>query len=225
MQLSIITPTLNEGDKIRGTLAALQGLRSRGHEVIVVDGGSCDDTLQAASQGADLVLQSLPGRARQMNAGAEVAGGEVLLFLHADCCLPDHADRLVNEALASEKAWGRFDVKLSGEHSLFYVIAFFMNLRSRVTGIATGDQAVFIRRECFRTVGGFPDIRLMEDVALSKALRKHHYPARVSTKVVTSSRRWEEHGIFNTIALMWRLRLAYFLGADPDKLHDRYYCH
>lgn len=224
-KLSIIIPTLNEGDNIRDTLNALLGLRARGHEVIVVDGGSGDDTLQAASQGADRVLQSLPGRARQMNAGAEIASGDVLLFLHADSCLPDNADQLIDSALTHGKTWGRFDVKLSGNHPMFGVIAFFMNLRSRIAGIATGDQAIFVRRDCFQTAGGFPPIRLMEDIALCKTLRKLHYPTCISTRVVTSSRRWETQGIFKTIALMWRLRLAYFFGADPDKLHDQFYCH
>lgn len=223
--LSVIIPTLNEGDHIRDTLEALRALRARGHEVIVVDGGSRDDTLQAASDGADRVLQSPPGRALQMNMGAEPAAGEVLLFLHADSCLPADADRLIDEALACRKTWGRFDIRLSGKHPLFHVIAFFMNLRSRITGVATGDQAIFVRRECFQTVGGFPRIRLMEDVALSKTLRKGYgYPARIAAKVVTSSRHWETRGIVKTIMLMWQLRLAYFLGADPDKLHDRYYC-
>jgi rSAM/selenodomain-associated transferase 2 len=224
-KLSIIIPTLNEGGNIRDILAALRELRSCGHEAIVVDGGSCDDTLRAAAEGADRVLQSPPGRALQMNAGAEVAAGEVLLFLHADSYPPADADRLIDRALASRKAWGRFDVRLSGDHPLFHVIAFFINLRSRMTGIATGDQAMFVRRECFQAVGGFPRIRLMEDVALSKALRKRFgYPARISARTVTSSRHWETRGIFKTVTLMWRLRLAYFLGADPDKLHDRYYC-
>lgn len=225
MQLSIIIPTLNESDNIRDTLAALRALRSRGHEVIVVDGGSRDDTLQAASEDADRVLQSPPGRALQMNAGAEAAAGEVLLFLHADSCLPADADRLIDEALACRKTWGHFDVRLSGGHPLFYIIAFFMNLRSRVTGVATGDQAMFVQRARFQAVGGFPHIRLMEDIALSKTLRKRYgYPARIPVKVVTSSRHWETRGIVKTIMLMWRLRLAYFFGADPDKLHDRYYC-
>ncbi|HEX7027319.1 MAG TPA: TIGR04283 family arsenosugar biosynthesis glycosyltransferase [Gammaproteobacteria bacterium] len=223
MQLSVIIPALNEGDNIRQTLAALQGLRSRGHEVIVVDGGSVDGSVQAANDGADNVLQSPPGRAGQMNAGAETARGDVLVFLHADSRLPENADSLIDWALAGEKSWGRFDATLSGSHLMFHVIAFFMNLRSRLTGTATGDQAIFVRRDCFHSIGGFPPIRLMEDIALCKTLRKIHYPARITARVVTSSRRWEVNGIFKTILLMWRLRLAYFFGADPDKLHNQYY--
>lgn len=223
MQLSIIIPTLNEGDNIRNTLASLQGLRSRGHEVIVVDGGSHDDTLQAVAHGVDVILQSPPGRARQMNAGAQAARGQVLLFLHADSYLPDKADQLIDNTLTHKKVWGRFNVRLNGNNPMFYIIAFFMNLRSRLTGIATGDQAIFIRRECFEAVNGFPIIRLMEDIALCKTLRRLHYPACISAKVITSSRRWETRGIFKTITLMWRLRLAYFFGADPDRLYKLYY--
>jgi rSAM/selenodomain-associated transferase 2 len=158
-----------------------------------------------------------------MNAGARLARGFVLLFLHADTILPDGADRLIAEALADQAyAWGRFDVRIAGRHPMLAVVAVLMNLRSRLTGIATGDQAMFVRREAFEQVGGFPDIPLMEDISLSRSLKHLSRPACLAAKAVTSGRRWERNGLFRTVLLMWRLRLAYFLGADPAKLARRY---
>jgi rSAM/selenodomain-associated transferase 2 len=221
--LSIIIPTLDEGEAIADTLAALQPLRARGCEVIVADGGSADDTVALARPLADAVLPSPPGRARQQNAGAAVAAGEVLLFLHADTRLPDGADARVVDGLSrSGRGWGRFDVRLSGRHPMLRVIERMMGLRSRLSGIATGDQAIFVRREWFRAVGGFPEIPLMEDVALSQALKRRGRPLCLRETVTTSSRRWERRGVYRTMALMWRLRLAYWLGADPAVLADRY---
>ena len=221
MKLSIIVPVLNEASGIAAALQALAPLRARGHEVIVVDGGSHDGTPALAASFADRVLQAPRGRARQMNAGAAIAGGDALLFLHADTRLPSDADRLVAEALARRR-WGRFDVRIEGGPALLAVVAFFMNWRSRLSGIATGDQAMFARREAFESIGGFPDLPLMEDIELSARLKKHSPPACIAVRAVTSGRRWQRCGVLRTILLMWRLRLAYFLGARPDELARRY---
>jgi len=221
--LSIIIPTLNEAEAIGGTLAALQPLRARGCEVIVADGGSADATVSLARPLADAVVASEPGRARQQNAGAAAATGDVLLFLHADTRLPADADLLIADGLrATGRVWGRFDVRLTGRHPMLRVIERMMGLRSRLSGIATGDQAIFARRDWFRAVGGFPEIPLMEDVALSKALKQLGPPLCLRETVTTSSRRWEQRGVWRTMVLMWRLRLDYWLGADPARLADRY---
>jgi rSAM/selenodomain-associated transferase 2 len=222
--VSIIMPVLNETKVISDTLAPLQAMRAAGHELIVVDGGSTDDTLGKASALADMSLSSTRGRARQMNSGAMQASGDVLLFLHADTRLPvDGIPALLKELEKSGKIWGRFDVRLSGRHPLLRVVACMMNWRSRITGIATGDQAMFVRREAFQALNGFPDIPLMEDIALSSALQSGFgRPLCLRKRVVTSSRRWQEGGILRTIMLMWKLRLAYFLGASPERLARQY---
>jgi rSAM/selenodomain-associated transferase 2 len=222
--LSIVVPTLNEAAGIVAFLQPLQRLRERGVEVILADGGSRDGTAAAASPLVDRILFSPRGRALQMNAGAAVAGGDVLLFLHADTCLPDQAERLILQGLAeTERRWGRFDVRLSGAASLLRIVEWMMNRRSRLTGIATGDQGLFVERRLFEEVGGFPPIALMEDVELSATLRRRGRPLCLEQTVVVSSRRWEKHGIWRTIALMWRLRLAYYLGAKPARLAQIYY--
>jgi rSAM/selenodomain-associated transferase 2 len=193
-------------------------MRARGHEVIVADGGSEDATRELAAPHADQVILAPRGRSRQMNAGAAAASGDALLFLHADTRLPANADRLIIHGL-EKNLWGRFDVAIEGRSALLPVIALLMNLRSRLTGIATGDQAIFVRRDAF---GGFPEIALMEDVAFSKAMKRRSPPACLREKAVTSGRRWDERGVWRTMILMWRLRLAYFLGAAPDELARRY---
>jgi rSAM/selenodomain-associated transferase 2 len=221
MIVSIIMPVLNEADRIEAALKALAPLRERGCEVIVVDGGSTDDTLAAAAAGADRVLTAPRGRASQMNAGARAACGDVLLFLHADTRLPDNADRLVQDRLArSGRSWGRFDVQFT--EGALPLIAASMNLRSRLTGVATGDQAMFVTRTAFESVGGFPDIALMEDIALSSQLKRISQPLCLAARVTTSPRRWQTHGVVRTVLLMWRLRLAFFLGARPDALARAY---
>ncbi len=222
MRLSIIIPALDEEAAIPATLAALAPLRARGHEVIVVDGGSSDRTRDVARAGADRVLDAAPGRARQMNAGARAASGDVLLFLHADTLPPPQADESIRRGLESGRAWGRFDVRIAGRSPALALIACLMNARSRLTGIATGDQAIFVRRDAFRCAGGFPDVELMEDVVLSRALRGVSPPACLRERVTTSGRRWERHGVARTVLLMWWLRLRFFLGADPARLARRY---
>jgi rSAM/selenodomain-associated transferase 2 len=223
VKLSIIVPVLNEADGIAAMLEGLAPLRARGTEVIVVDGGSQDKTVENARERADLVLCAPQGRAVQMNGGAARASGDVLVFLHADTRLPADADRLIIEGLErSRRIWGRFDVTIAGKERVLSVIAFFMRLRSRLTGIATGDQGMFVRRTAFSAVGGFPPIALMEDIALSKALKHMGRPLCLRERVITSGRRWQEHGLLRTLVLMWCLRLAFFFGADPDRLARRY---
>jgi rSAM/selenodomain-associated transferase 2 len=222
-RLSIIMPVLNEGEHIVAALDALAELRSLGVEVIVADGGSRDATIRRARMHADYVLAAPRGRAVQMNAGAARSRGDVFLFLHSDTRLPRDAEHVVLNGLQrTGRSWGRFDVKIEGRGLMLRVIGCFMNMRSRLTGIATGDQAIFVRRDAFQSVGGFPEIPLMEDIALSKALKRISSPLCLSERVVTSGRRWEEGGVFTTMLLMWRLRLAYFCGADPKELARRY---
>ena len=221
--LSIIIPTLNEAAVMVGTLMALQPLRRRGSEVIVVDGGSTDATCALAAPLVDSVIKAPHGRAKQMNVGARYARGDVLLFLHADTRLPEPADSLlVSELLDERWLWGRFDVAIEGTHRFLGVIAWFMNRRSHLTGIATGDQAMFVRRHAFATVGGFPEIPLMEDIALSRSLKCLGRPLCLRERAVTSGRRWKQRGVLRTIVLMWRLRASYWLGVDPARLAQAY---
>jgi rSAM/selenodomain-associated transferase 2 len=222
-RLSIVVPALNEAANIVGALERLQPLRARGHEVIVVDGGSEDGTVKLAQPLADRVLEAPRGRARQMNAGAEHASGDVLLFLHADTRLPEDADRLIAERLPGTAfAWGRFDVVIEGRHLMLKVIAAAMNLRSRATGVCTGDQGIFVHRELFQRIGGYPPIDLMEDIALTGMLRRRARPICLARRVITSGRRWERRGVWRTMALMWWLRLRYFFGASPAHLRRLY---
>jgi rSAM/selenodomain-associated transferase 2 len=220
--LSIIVPVLDEAAIIAGSLQALAPLRQRGVEVIVVDGGSRDGTPELARPHADDIVTAARGRGAQMNAGAVVARGDVLLFLHADTRLPPEADRLVLRALVGADAWGRFDVRIEGRSPLLVLVAALMNWRSRLTGIATGDQAMFATRKAFAKAGGCPEIPLMEDIALSQRLKRIVRPICLTARVSTSGRRWEQHGVMRTMLMMWRLRLAFFLGADPAALAKRY---
>jgi rSAM/selenodomain-associated transferase 2 len=217
-RLSVVVPALNEASGIRPALEALAPLRAGGHEVIMVDGGSSDRTPELARGLCDHVLSAPRGRALQMNAGAAAATGDALVFLHADTRLPQGADDLIFQSLRLSP-WGRFDVEIDARHPLLRVVACTMNLRSRLTGIATGDQAIFVRREAFP---GFPEIPLMEDVAFCKAMKRFGPPACRRERVVTSGRRWESRGVLRTIVLMWGLRLLYFLGASPELLAQIY---
>jgi rSAM/selenodomain-associated transferase 2 len=220
--LTIIMPALDEAAGIVEALSALAPYRRRGVEVVVVDGGSQDRTAELARALADRVIAAPRGRATQMNAGAARAGGDILLFLHADTRLPDDADHLITDGLArSGRAWGRFDVRITGPAALA-VVAATMNIRSRLTGVATGDQAMFVTRAAFEVAGRFPDIPLMEDIALSQRLRRQGPPLCLTARVTTSGRRWERNGVLRTVLLMWRLRIAYFFGAEPAALARRY---
>jgi len=220
-RLTIVVPVLDEAAIIVDALQALAPLRARGAEVIVVDGGSSDGTPRLAQRFAERVIVAPRGRGAPMNAGAALGTGDALLFLHADTALPENADRLIAEALGL-RAWGRFDLRIAGRHPLLAVVARMINWRSRLTGIATGDQAIFVRRQAFLSVGGFPDYPLMEDIAISRRLKALCRPFCIGVPVVTSGRRWEHYGVLRTIILMWRLRLAYFLGVAPARLASRY---
>lgn len=220
--LSIVLPVLNEAECIVATLQKLQALRRQGVELIVVDGGSQDATVSLAETLADRIIASPPGRAIQMNAGAAVARGSVLLFLHADTTLPEDAVQAIFSAMEQGADWGRFDVEIAGRLRMLRVVALMMNLRSRIFSVATGDQGIFVKRTHFERLGAYPPIPLMEDLALSDALRSVSKPACLRSKVITSGRRWEKHGLWRTIFLMWRLRAAFRCGVSPARLAQRY---
>jgi rSAM/selenodomain-associated transferase 2 len=223
-QISIIIPVLNEAPILEEALLRLQDYRGRGHEVIVVDGGSRDGSMRIASRLADRVLISGAGRAMQMNTGAEYASKPILLFLHADTMLPENADQLIAESFAdATSSWGHFDLRLSGGHALLRIVEWSINWRTALSGVATGDQAIFVLRNAFDRAGAFDDFPLMEDVALSKKLRRSSWPCRVRTAVSSSSRKWENEGLFRTVLLMWLLRSAFFLGVHPARLVRYYY--
>jgi len=226
MRLSVIIPVLNEACQLETLLQSLQPLRRQGGELIVVDGGSCDQSLSIAQSHADQILLAKRGRATQMNAGAAMAGGNILLFLHADTRLPESAIRDIDNArqscLSSALFWGRFDVQISHRRWVYRIIESMMNLRSRLTAIATGDQAIFIDTTLFHQLGGYPEIELMEDIALCSILRKQTPPVCLSARVQTSSRRWERYGVVKTVLLMWKLRLLYRIGISPSLLVKMY---
>ena len=220
---SVVIPVLNEASGIAASLQALAPLAQRSAQLIVADGGSTDGTADRAQAGGAQLVSAPLSRALQMNAGALQATGDVLLFLHADTLLPPDADRLICQALATgPQVWGRFDVRIDGRHRLLRVIALLMNLRSRWTGIATGDQAMFMSRAAFDAVGGFPVQPLMEDVEMSRRLLRLSRPACLRAQVLTSGRRWESGGVWRTMLLMWRLRFAYWRGVSPVRLAALY---
>lgn len=217
-------PILNEAAILKTSLKSLQPLRHRDCELLVIDAGSRDGSSEIAEPLVDRVIKSRKGRAVQMNTGARIAQGDILWFLHSDCMPPSDADRLIRSALTDlNSVWGRFDVALSGCQPLLRRVETFMNWRSRLTGIATGDQGIFVRRHIFERLGGYPDMPLMEDIALSRSLKRIGRPVCLRQRLLSSSRRWEKHGVVKTILLMWCLRLAYFLGADPARLARIYY--
>jgi rSAM/selenodomain-associated transferase 2 len=213
-----VIPALDEAGTLLPSLRSLAPLRMRGVEVLVADGGSTDGTPDAAAALVDGVVHCRRGRAAQMNAGAAHSAGDVIWFLHADTRAPETADRLIATALSRGADWGWFDVRLSGRAAALRVVEALMNLRSRLSRVATGDQGIFVRRSVFRAVGGFPDVPLMEDVAISKRLRRRWASRTIPQPLVTSSRRWERAGIPRTVMLMWRLRLLYVLGEPPERL-------
>lgn len=220
--LSIVIPALNEAAGIEDALRALQPLRARGVELVLADGGSSDGTAERAAPWVDAVVEAPRGRALQMNDGAAAAQSDVLLFLHADTRLPPLADVQVLQALACGACWGRFDLRIDGRPWMLRVVGALMNLRSRWSGIATGDQAIFVTREAFERVGGFPAQPLMEDIEISRRLKRLGRPACLRACVHTSGRRWEQRGVWRTIVLMWRLRLAYWLGASAESIAKAY---
>ncbi|MEW7980092.1 MAG: TIGR04283 family arsenosugar biosynthesis glycosyltransferase [Candidatus Sedimenticola endophacoides] len=222
-RVSVVIPCLDEGAVIERLLRSLQPMRDLGHELILVDGGSRDGSVERAGPWVDHLLKSPPGRARQMNAGARAAQGDIFWFLHADstlCC--DPLESILDALIGEERCWGRFDVRLSGGSPLLRLVSFMMNWRSRLSGIATGDQGIFVRRHAFFSAGGFPDIQLMEDVAISRNLKRLARPCCLRQRLGASGRRWERDGVVRTVLHMWRLRLAYALGADPSALARRY---
>lgn len=220
---AIVVPVLNEIDTLPDLLDHLQIWQQRGAEVLLVDGGSRDGTATAAHERGFRVISAPPGRASQMNAGAHHTRAAHLVFLHADTRLPEHADQRIQSALAhSALAWGRFDVRIEGQSRLLPVVAFLMNLRSRLSGIATGDQALFITRALFEQVGGFPAQPLMEDIEISKRLKRISTPVCLRARVRTSGRRWDQRGSWRTIVLMWQLRWAYWRGTPAQQLAERY---
>jgi rSAM/selenodomain-associated transferase 2 len=223
VQFSIIVPVLNEAPRIVEFLSALRQQTSEvAAETIVVDGGSSDDTVRSVAQHCDHIVEAPRGRASQQNAGAVIATGDVLVFLHADTQLPQNAFAMITDSLSERVAWGRFDVAFDVEDWRLNVVSFMMNARSRATGIATGDQCIFVRRSAFVAVGGFADQPLMEDIEISKRLKAISPPACLRSKVTTSARRWKKNGVWRTIFLMWWLRFAYWIGVSPTRL-EKYY--
>jgi rSAM/selenodomain-associated transferase 2 len=220
--ITIVMPVLNEANILQDRLSTLQAFRNS-CKIIVTDGGSRDESIAIAQPLSDQIIHSPRSRARQMNGGAKLANTEILLFLHADIQLPLNAFEQIIQAIGRGFHWGRFDVCFDSPRPIFKLIAFMMNARSRLTGIATGDQAMFVTKSAFEKVSGFPDIPLMEDIALSQRLKKLGPPACLKVTVMTSARRWQRDGIFTTILLMWRLRLCYFFGANPENLAKQYY--
>jgi len=226
-KISIIIPCLNEEKIIRDTLLPLQNLRQRGHEIIIADGGSSDNTINVASNLYDQLATGEKGRALQMNSAAKLSSNDILCFLHADTFAPENLDTLIIDALhKSQKIWGRFNINLCGKHWLFRIIETSINIRSCISGVASGDQGIFVYRNVFNKLNGFKVIPLMEDIELSKRLRKKSHPVCItSTPLITSSRRWEKHGILTTVFLMWSLRLKYFMGVPAEQLENLYRHH
>jgi rSAM/selenodomain-associated transferase 2 len=223
VRLAIVVPVLNEAPIVVDALQSLAPLRLRGAVVVVVDGGSADGTLERVQPLADIALCSRRGRGAQMNAGLAALGGDLdaVVFLHVDTRLPDNADQLIAGALTDAR-WGRFDVRIDGRSPWLRVVAAAMNLRSRITGICTGDQALFARLDFLRDLNGFAEIPLMEDIEFSRRAQRIARPAAIRMSVRTSGRRWDQHGVWRTIILMWELRLRYFFGDDPAHLARRY---
>ena len=222
-KISIIIPVLNQAQNIQSFLLKLQTYRQAGHEIIIVDGQSSDNTVDLARPLVDRLFSIRKGRARQQILGAKMSTGHILLFLHADTILPDNADEIILSALTQGYYWGRFNVQLSGQHKAFRMIEFMMNWRSRLTGIATGDQGIFVAKMLYQDSGGMPDIALMEDIEFCHQLKNFCPPACLKNTVITSSQRWEKKGITHTIFFMWKLRLYYFFGMSAEKLEKLYY--
>jgi rSAM/selenodomain-associated transferase 2 len=222
MRTLIVVPVLNESLALAQRLGELDVLRAMGAQVLFVDGGSTDRTVELARDAGFDVLESEKGRARQMNAGARASMSEVLVFLHVDTKLPPRALYQIENHLSQKSGWGRFDVRIVGVSPWLRLVAWMMNVRSRLTGIATGDQALFMTRTLFDEVGGFPEQPLMEDIEMSKRLKRISAPVCLRDQVETSGRRWEQNGVWKTIFLMWRLRFAYWRGVPSSELARLY---
>ncbi|MCU7920184.1 MAG: TIGR04283 family arsenosugar biosynthesis glycosyltransferase [Candidatus Thiodiazotropha sp. (ex Dulcina madagascariensis)] len=221
-RLSIVIPCLNEGELLEQCLGGLQFFRSQGHELVLVDGGSDASRVSHLPPYVDQFLVTSPGRARQMNLGALKACGDLLWFLHADTLVDRELEGVIAPLSQDGPVWGRFDIRLSGSHRMLRVVERMMNWRSRFSGIATGDQGIFVHRRLFDQVGGFPEQPLMEDIEISRRLKRIALPVCLRQHLVTSSRRWESRGILQTILLMWALRLGYWLGVSPERLAKLY---
>jgi rSAM/selenodomain-associated transferase 2 len=225
MKIAVVVPVLNEALALPHLLSTLTALRDTAQadlEIIFADGGSTDDTVALIKNAHLRVIASPKGRAWQMNAGAAITTGEALLFLHADTQLPQNALEAISSCLANTQCWGRFDVHIAGKPWMLSVVSQMMNWRSRLSGIATGDQAIFMTRSAFGAVGGFPEQALMEDIEISRRLRRLSRPACISSPAITSGRRWEKRGVWATIFLMWRLRWSYWRGQSPQQLAQLY---
>lgn len=220
--IAIIVPVLNEAENLTALIDQLSQLRQSVAEIVIVDGGSTDNTRKMLEDSDLEMVSASKGRSLQMNAGALHSNADILLFLHADTELPANAVMAIEKAISAGADWGRLDVYISGAHPMFRVIALMMNWRSRLTGIATGDQAMFMCRTVFNVVGGFPEQPLMEDIEISKRLRKISRPACLPETVITSGRRWQKYGVWRTILLMWRLRFAYWRGVPASTLAEYY---
>jgi len=223
MKLSIIIPVINEGDKLLPTLESLSQLKNCDHEIIMVDGGSQDNTIEISRPYVDTIITSEKGRARQMNLGAKKSSGDILWFLHADSLIPDNAYNIIcNSLQKTHRVWGRFNIRLSGSKWAFRVIEKLINTRSRLTKVATGDQGIFVLRSKFEKLNGYSDMPLMEDIDFSKRFKKLSPPVCLNDTIITSSRRWESNGVISTVLLMWYLRFAYFMGTPAEKLAHKY---
>ncbi len=223
-KLSIIIPCLNEEANIEATLKPLQTLRERGHEIILGDASSTDNTVTLATSLCDKIISCEKGRAAQMNAGANEATGDILCFIHADTLCPENLDRIIiHELKTTHYLWGHFNIKLSSSKPVFRLIESLINIRSCITGIASGDQGIFIYRHIFKRLSGYSPIPLMEDIEISRRLKKISKPVCIKNRpLITSSRRWEKHGVLRTVLLMWTLRLKYSLGTPAEKLVTQY---
>ena len=232
LTVAVIIPVFNEAARLERCLSGILQ-RHDFDEIIVVDGGSTDASVEIVcklmssgamdSRAVPCLFQAERGRARQMHAGAQAAGADVLLFLHADTALPPDAVQQITHAIRRGHLWGRFDVQLSGRNFLLRIVERLMNWRSAFSGIVTGDQAMFVRRDVYRLLGGFAPIALMEDIEFSGRLKWVAKPARLPGPATTSSQRWERHGVLRTILFMWKLRLLYWLGVSPERLARWYY--
>lgn len=221
--IAVIIPVLNEAQQLDELILRVNSLQSNGARVVIVDGGSNDGTIEQLQQTKIELISSEKGRAKQMNKGWRSVQAESYWFLHADCQPPNSALADIQNTLNNRQRWGRFNVSLSGRSPMFRIIEFMMNWRSCLTQVATGDQGIFVEARLLEEIDGIPDIPLMEDIALSKQLRKHSRGACIKSPMIVSSRRWEKSGIVRMTVLMWWLRLRYFLGANPAELYKSYY--